>query len=53
MKFGPLFLGCLLLVLAACKPRATSPENATAPARAEQIVELIFPYGSEKESWIN
>src|SRR5262249_18040442 len=45
------FLVCILSAAAGCKNQpASNQETAVAPRGA---LELVFPYGSEKEKWIN
>jgi Ca-activated chloride channel homolog len=46
---------CAFVLAIACSNRPTSPSSSNEPlARAPQgALELVFPYGSEKEKWIN
>lgn len=48
----PLILIGTLLATVGCKKSAT-PERETNVAAPTGAVELVFPYGSEKEKWIN
>jgi Ca-activated chloride channel family protein len=47
-----LALACFALVFAGCKNQPTENRETPAPA-PHGAVELVFPYGSEKEKWIN
>jgi Ca-activated chloride channel family protein len=47
-----LSLACLVFLLAGCKNQPShKPETSVAVPRG--AIELVFPYGSEKEKWIN
>jgi hypothetical protein len=47
------FLGLLILSLGSCKRQPSGPaENSSAEKAPAGSLELVFPYGSEKEKWI-
>jgi len=51
-KAVALLLLALALIANGCKKQSSSPQGSTAQAPRGSI-ELVFPYGSEKEKWIN
>ncbi len=49
-----LIFSCLFLSLSGCKRQASSTrENPSSEQAPPGSLELVFPYGSEKEKWIN
>jgi Ca-activated chloride channel family protein len=54
ISFSPLWLGLIFLLsfVAGCKNQE-SPQRESATQAPRGALELVFPYGSEKEKWIN
>lgn len=47
-----LVLACLVFFLAGCKNQPNQKQETASPT-PRGAIELVFPYGSEKEKWIN
>lgn len=44
---------CLAVLVGGCKNQSTGNTRETPTAAPQGAIELVFPYGSEKEKWIN
>ena len=44
---------CLAILVGGCKNQSTSNTRETPTAAPKGAIEVVFPYGSEKEKWIN